>query len=78
MTKEELLVMLQRALDEEENAIPLYTKHLSTTLFLSDFPPEARVRIKELLLLLKKESESHAQVYDRLLKGVRGSHQDVY
>ena len=78
MTKEELLVMLQRGLDEEERAIPLYTKHIGTTLFLSGFKPEAQVRIKELLMLLKKESESHAKVYNGLLASVKGAQQDVY
>jgi hypothetical protein len=78
MTKEELLVMLQRGLDEEERAIPLYTKHLSTTLFLSGFKPESQVQIKELLMLLKKESEFHAKVYDGLLMSIKESQQDVY
>jgi hypothetical protein len=78
MTKEELLALLKRGLDEEEKAIPLYTKHLGTTLFLSEFKPEAQVKIKELLLLLKKESESHAEVYKGLLKSVDGAQQDVY
>lgn len=70
--------MLQRGLDEEERAIPLYAKHLDTTLFLSGFKPEVQTRVKELLLLLKKESEFHARVYHQLLKGVKGSHRDVY
>lgn len=78
MTKEELLAMLQRGLDEEEKAIPLYTKHLGTTLFLSSFKPESQVKIKELLMLLKRESESHAKIYDGLLAAVEGAQQDVY
>jgi len=78
MTKEELLVMLKRGLDEEERAIPLYTKHLGTTLFLSEFKPEAQAKIKELLLLLRKESEIHAKVYEGLLKSVKEAQQDVY
>lgn len=78
MKKERLLEMLQKGLDEEENAIPLYARHLSSTLFLSGFKPEAQVRIQELLLLLKKESEFHARVYERLMQDVRGSSQDVY
>ncbi|MFA7255529.1 MAG: hypothetical protein WC133_05480 [Candidatus Omnitrophota bacterium] len=78
MTKEELLVMLRRGLNEEEKAIPLYTKHLGATLFLSGFKPELQVRVKELLLLLKKESESHAKVYGELIASVKEARQDVY
>ncbi len=78
MTKDELFEMLHRGLNEEERAIPLYTKHLESTFFLSDFKPEVRTRIEELLLLLRKESEFHAKIYAGLIKTVEESHQDVY
>jgi len=78
MKKEELLALLKRCLNEEERAIPLYTKHLSETLFLSGFKPEAQIRIKELLLLLKKESESHEKIFNNLIQDVKRASQDVY
>jgi len=37
MTKEKLLNLLDESLKAEEIALPLYTRHLSSTLFLSDF-----------------------------------------
>lgn len=78
MTKDELIGLFQKCLNEEERAIPLYTKHLENTFFLSDFKPEVRTRVKELLLLLKRESEFHARTYAGLIETVKESDKNVY
>ncbi len=78
MTKNELLDFLKQCLNAEEKAIPLYTQHLSNTLFLSGFKPEEQTKIKELLLLLHRESEFHARTYHQLIETVQGAEENVY
>jgi rubrerythrin len=78
MNKNELIAALQKLCDEEEHAIPIYTKHLESTFFLSDFKPEIQSEIREMLLTLALESEVHARMFQAALKKVRESERDVY
>lgn len=78
IAKDELLNFLKKGLNTEEKAIPLYAKYLNSTFFLSDFKPEDQVRIKEVLMLLKKESEFHARAFENLIRTVERSDKNVY
>lgn len=76
--KEELLKVLKQCLDGEEKGMPIYTKHLDNTLFLSDFKKEDQDKLKEILRTLKKESEGHEHTYKKLIQAVKESSRDVY
>lgn len=78
MTKDELIARLKQLKSEEELAIPIYTKHLESTFFLSRIKPEAQAEIKEMLLVLAMESEVHARMFDGAIKKVQESERDVY
>jgi rubrerythrin len=78
ITKDELISQLRQLHNEEELAIPIYTKHLESTFFLSDIKPEARDEIKSMLLTLAMESEVHARMFEGLIKKVKESPRDVY
>lgn len=78
MTKEELIDRLKKLCDEEEHAIPLYSKHIESTLFLSGFGPEVKKEIEDMLLTLSLESEVHARMFDAMVKRVKESGRDVY
>ena len=78
MTKDELIARLKRLHNEEELAIPIYTKHLESTFFLSRIKPEAQTEIKEMLLTLAMESEVHARMFDAAIKKIQELECDVY
>jgi rubrerythrin len=78
LTKENLINELKEALKTEESAIPLYTKHVSNTLFLADMEEEEVSKIKEILATLNSDSRKHARIYKSLINRVEGGAKDVY
>lgn len=78
MNKDELISMLEEGLKIEESIIPIYAKHISSTIFLTDFSEKKREELKASLSSLKKDSEDHKEIYLRLLEKVRGEDKDVY
>jgi len=78
ITKEKLVNELNEALKTEESAIPLYTKHVSSTLFLADMEKEKVFRIKEILDVLNSDSRKHAETFNGLINKIEGGDKDVY
>lgn len=78
MKKEELLSRLKKLRNTEELAIPIYTQHLNSTLFLSGLKPDVQEKIKETLLVLARESEGHARMFRDMIEKVQESDQDAY
>jgi hypothetical protein len=78
ITKDALLILFKESLDTEERAIPLYTRHLNSTIFLSDFNAPLRGKIKDVLVKLKSESEGHAMLLNSLIDKIKKSQKDVY
>ncbi|UCH12445.1 MAG: hypothetical protein JSW18_00410 [Candidatus Omnitrophota bacterium] len=76
--KEELLKLLSRCLDAEEKGIPIYSRHLGNTLFLSDFKKEEQKKVRDTLETLKTDSETHKTIFEDLIKRIKGSTKDVY
>jgi len=78
LKKEELIKLLEEAVKTEESAIPLYTKHISSTLFLSDLPLEKRKRIHEILQILNEQSSGHAITFRQMINNIERDVRDVY
>lgn len=78
MTKEKLLNLLGESLKAEESAMPLYTKHLGSTLFLSDFGADEQQRIKGILERLEDESKGHRRALQSLIGRIEKGVKDVY
>jgi rubrerythrin len=76
--KEDLLASLKESLNTEERAIPIYTRHLNSTLFLSGFSKDLQEKIKNTLLTLKSESQRHEQIFKALIERLERSQKDVY
>lgn len=76
--KAELLKFLKEAEVLEEKSIPVYTKHLESAIFFSGFSKEEQDELKKVLLILKKESEGHKEIYEDLINKIRESAKDVY
>jgi hypothetical protein len=78
MTKERLLNLLDESLKAEESALPLYTKHISSTLFLSGFEAAEKERIAQILGILEEETSKHYKALQHLIEKIRNEDKDVY
>lgn len=78
ITKEALVGLLEEAYKTEESAIPLYTKHIGSTLFLSGLEEEKQQRIRQILNRLECESENHSRKFQYLINQVKKRAKDVY
>ena len=78
MTKQELLKSLQHALKTEESAMPLYTRHISSTLFLSGFDSDSQKRMSEILQRLNAESTRHGMILQKLINKIQMEDKDAY
>ena len=63
-----ILNSLKEAMIKEELAIPLYSSHIEQTLFWSGLPMKKQKVIIDTLKTLEKESEIHAQIFQKILK----------
>lgn len=78
MNKEKLLNLLEESAKTEESALPLYTRHLSSTLFLSDFDADRQQRILRILQTLENESKGHLKTLLSLMEKIKEGDKDVY
>jgi molybdopterin synthase catalytic subunit len=76
--KIDLLKSLKESLNTEERAMPVYARHLGSTIFFSGFSKDMQEKIKDTLLTLKAESERHEQIFKALIEKVEKSQKDVY
>ena len=76
--KEELIQCLEKNIDIEEKAIPIYTQHLNNTIFLSAFSSEDQQRLQAVLNQLKSESDIHKTLYEGLVVSIQEDSRDVY
>ena len=78
INKNDLIASLKQNLYTEEQAIPIYSKHLNSTVFFSGFNKGLQEKIKNTLLILKKESQHHEQIFKALIDKLEKSPKDVY
>jgi rubrerythrin len=78
LSKQELISLLEESLKTEESAIPLYTKHVSSTLFLSDISKDKKVRIYDILEELNTQSSGHAVTFKQMINDIQGDDRNVY
>jgi hypothetical protein len=77
MTKGKLLNLLDESL-KTESALPLYAKHLRSTLFLSDFDADEQRRVMRILQALENESKGHRVALQSLIGRIEKGVKDVY
>lgn len=71
-------MLLRSSVDQEAHSIRVFAQHSDNPLFLSNLSRDEQVRVKDLLLNLKRESESHVKTYEQLIATVEASEQDVF
>jgi len=65
--KQEIMEMMEECVRIEEAVIPLYSKHIESTLFLSGFDKGAASEVRQILDRLKMDSEKHKVIFEGLL-----------
>ena len=78
MNKDELIIKLEEGIKIEEELIPLYARHITSTLPVSEFSEEKRKEIKTALAILRNGSGVHRKIYLNLLEKIRSEDKDVY
>lgn len=63
-----IIESLKEAMIKEELAVPLYTSHIEQSLFWSGLTIKKQKLIIEILKTLQRESEFHAQSFQKVLK----------
>lgn len=76
--KQKTLEFLEECLRLEESVIPLYSRHIDNTLFLSGFDKAEREKISRILNKLRSDSMRHRKIFAGLVKKIKGSDKDVY
>jgi len=78
MTKTDLLQRIEKMSIAEEQAMPVYSRHMTAILSWSGLSPERRKAVAATLDKLKTESEGHMRELADLSKYVAGSVKDVF
>jgi len=77
-SKQEIIKMVDECVKVEESVIPLYSKHIENTVFLSGFDKGSASEVRRILDRVKTDSEKHKVIFDGLLTKIKESSKDVY
>lgn len=77
-TRKEILGILRSMMQNEEEAIPIYARHLNNALFLSEFSAADRQDIKSKLQTLIVESQQHKRRFEDMIRRIEQEERDVY
>jgi len=78
MKKEELLTKLNRSIEIEEQAVPIYLRHLNTALDWSGLREKEVDKIKDHLKILSEDAKQHKKLFDDIKKRISSGGKDVY
>lgn len=78
MRKEELLEKIDKMIRVEEEAIPIYIRHLDTILDWTGLKEKEVKRVHELLHQLTNDSKRHKKLFDGIKNAVASGGRDVY
>ncbi|MCX5784442.1 MAG: hypothetical protein NTX59_02005 [Elusimicrobia bacterium] len=76
--KAELIKMLEEAFFLEEQAMPIYSRHLKTALFWRGLNAATREQLRIQLGILEKESNRHAKVLGEMKKKIEEDKRNVF
>lgn len=68
--KEEIIQKIDQAILFEDEAIPIYSKHIRSTLFWSGLNDECQQKIKETLDVLIRETLKHKILLTHIKKNI--------
>ncbi len=73
MKKEEILAKIDIAILREEDAVPIYAKHLSSAIHWAGLDDDSVTRIKDYLKILRDESMGHAKALRKVKEMINES-----
>lgn len=71
MDKREFIKKVDQAIITEEDAIPVYSRHLKTIIFWSGLGEEKEKRIKAYLDVLINDTRKHIRIFESIKKFVK-------
>lgn len=77
ISKRLLLQFLRKAMDAEEKAIPIYMKHLETTVFWAGMEKDATEFTKKEFMRFAKESSVHKKIVGELIERIEKDPRDA-
>ena len=78
MKKEEAIKILEECLKVEEDIIPLYSKHITNTLFFSGLEAGKADEVRKILDKLRTDSMKHRSMFQGLINKIQPSDRNVY
>lgn len=66
MKKEEIIKKIDEAILTEEKAIPIYMKHIESTMYWSELKEKDRINIRNVFVQLKEDSLKHIEFLNRI------------
>ncbi len=78
LKKQETLNILAKALQVEENLIPVYAKHLYSAVFWTGIDKDKAEKVKELLRQLHDDSNRHKKMVEDMIGYVKGQDKDAF
>jgi len=66
-SKNKLIVLLKDALLSEEKAVPIYNRHLESSVFWAGFPEDVSEKIRNTLGDLSRDSTVHKKIVEKIL-----------
>jgi len=71
MDKKEIIKLLKEALFSEEKVIPIYSKHLSSSVSWVGIEQKKKERVKEILGQLEVDSRRHKNTVEKILEDLQ-------
>lgn len=78
MERDELIRKIDEGIEREEETIPIYSKHIQSSLFLGGFEEGKRDKVAKGLDELRRGSESHKAILTNLKERIKKEDKDVY
>ncbi len=71
INKDELVDILNKARAAEEQAIPIYAKHMGSAVFWAGLTEKDAAKVRSLLTDLAEESDIHKRILDGLIAKIK-------
>jgi rubrerythrin len=76
--KDALLELLKKGLDDEEKAIPIYTKHLKSAVLWTGLEEKEAEEVRCIIEKLATDSEGHKKIVLSLIDSIERSGKDAF
>jgi len=68
---EKVIKLLEQCLQNEETALPIYSRHTENPAFLSEFSDDKKIMIEEMLEVLRRDTSAHIDYFRGVLNKLK-------